>query len=450
MNGLMSKIIDRLPTTAAGQDDDRSDRQQAAAPGEIALAGGEARLRPRRPRRSRRPCATGSAWLAISRSPARGADGRPARRTPASRACASRRGVGKVTGTSSRTRPGPRRQQQHLLAEERRLVDRVGDEHDRRAGRFPDLQQLLVQPVARDLVERAERLVHQQQPRTARPARGRSPRAGACRPTARADRPVSQPVEADQRRAAPAASARRAAPCRRRPRAAASTFSQHGAPRQQRRRPGRRSRSRGAARAACGASPSTEMRAAASARSGRPSRAARSTCRSPRARAASGSCRAGSSRSMSSSAVTVPRSVVKRTLTRSQETAVSAKGGFAHRIAGDAGVPHDARLGHVERRRLVHQAAIVPDHRVAGAPVVVVDARRLAGEVDQLLRGSARDSRPARPGMSWAWRPISSDLRPVSGWILTSGRSGILVARNRSRGTRRSPFFGDVAERPWL
>ena len=36
---------------------------------------------------------------------------------------------------------------------------------------FQTLQQLLVQPVARDLVERAERLVHQQQPRPPTSAR---------------------------------------------------------------------------------------------------------------------------------------------------------------------------------------------------------------------------------------------------------------------------------------
>ena len=58
---------------------------------------------------------------------------------------------------------GPRRHQQHLLAEERGLVDRMGDEQDRRAGVLPQPQQFLVEPVAGDLVERAERLVHQQQ-----------------------------------------------------------------------------------------------------------------------------------------------------------------------------------------------------------------------------------------------------------------------------------------------
>ena len=47
--------------------------------------------------------------------------------------------------------------------EEHRLGDRVGDEDHRLLGLRPELQQLLVQMVAHDLVERAERLVHQQQ-----------------------------------------------------------------------------------------------------------------------------------------------------------------------------------------------------------------------------------------------------------------------------------------------
>ena len=43
----------------------------------------------------------------------------------------------------------------------------MGDEEDRRAGLLPDAQQLLVELVAGDLVERAERLVHQQDARPA-------------------------------------------------------------------------------------------------------------------------------------------------------------------------------------------------------------------------------------------------------------------------------------------
>ena len=57
---------------------------------------------------------------------------------------------------------GMGRQHQHALAEIDRLHDAVRDEQDGGAGAPPDRQQLVVQPVARDLVERAERLVHQQ------------------------------------------------------------------------------------------------------------------------------------------------------------------------------------------------------------------------------------------------------------------------------------------------
>src|SRR6476469_4229019 len=42
------------------------------------------------------------------------------------------------------------------------------DEHDGRAARFPDVQQFDVQPFARHLVERAERLVHEEESRVER------------------------------------------------------------------------------------------------------------------------------------------------------------------------------------------------------------------------------------------------------------------------------------------
>ena len=53
--------------------------------------------------------------------------------------------------------------------------------------RLPDPQQLHVQPLARHLVERAERLVHQQERRARTRARARSRRAAASRPTAARD-----------------------------------------------------------------------------------------------------------------------------------------------------------------------------------------------------------------------------------------------------------------------
>src|SRR5271156_2623264 len=55
-----------------------------------------------------------------------------------------------------------RGEHENLLPEERGFVNAVGDEHDRRAGIAPDAQQLLIQPVAGDLIQRAEWLVHQQ------------------------------------------------------------------------------------------------------------------------------------------------------------------------------------------------------------------------------------------------------------------------------------------------
>ena len=63
---------------------------------------------------------------------------------------------------------GPRRHHDDARREEHRLGDRVRDEDDRRAGLLPDAEQLHVQALAGHLVERAERLVHQQQRRRER------------------------------------------------------------------------------------------------------------------------------------------------------------------------------------------------------------------------------------------------------------------------------------------
>ena len=97
------------------------------------------------------------------------------------------RGNGSSIGTSRTMRPGRDDMTTHPRREEHRLVDRVRDEGDRERAPAPELRDLAVQPVAGDLVERAERLVHQQQVRTRSRARGRSRRASACRPKARAD-----------------------------------------------------------------------------------------------------------------------------------------------------------------------------------------------------------------------------------------------------------------------
>ena len=58
--------------------------------------------------------------------------------------------------------PRPRRQQHDPVGQEHRLADRMGDEQDGLARLHPDALQLQIHLVARHGVERAERLVHQQ------------------------------------------------------------------------------------------------------------------------------------------------------------------------------------------------------------------------------------------------------------------------------------------------
>ncbi len=69
-------------------------------------------------------------------------------------------------------RPGPRRHHDDARRQEDGLGDRMRHEHDRRLGPFPDLEQLEVHPLAGHLVERAERLVHQQDRRVDRQCPG--------------------------------------------------------------------------------------------------------------------------------------------------------------------------------------------------------------------------------------------------------------------------------------
>src|SRR3546814_9707422 len=59
--------------------------------------------------------------------------------------------------------PRPRRHDDDARRQEHRLGNRVGNEDDRLAGALPEPQELLVQVVAGDLVERPERLVHQEE-----------------------------------------------------------------------------------------------------------------------------------------------------------------------------------------------------------------------------------------------------------------------------------------------
>ena len=68
--------------------------------------------------------------------------------------------------------PRARRHHDDALGEEDRLGDRVGDEHDRGARLGADPDQLGLHALARHLVQRAERLVHEQQRRPARERAG--------------------------------------------------------------------------------------------------------------------------------------------------------------------------------------------------------------------------------------------------------------------------------------
>ena len=114
----------------------------------------------------------------------------------------------------------------------------VGDEDDRRAASRPDPQQFLVQLVAGDLVERAERLVHQAGCAAARPAPARSRRAGACRRKAHAAARFSRPL-----RPTSASSSRRVggrAPTRRPPTSSGSGHCRWRCARAATSRPGRR------------------------------------------------------------------------------------------------------------------------------------------------------------------------------------------------------------------
>lgn len=76
----------------------------------------------------------------------------------------------------------PRGEHEDVLAEERGLINAVGDKHDRRGGIAPDTQQFLIQPIARDFVQRPKRLVHQQNSGLAeQSARDRDPLTHAAR-----------------------------------------------------------------------------------------------------------------------------------------------------------------------------------------------------------------------------------------------------------------------------
>ena len=90
------------------------------------------------------------------------------------------------TAISRRIVPGRRREHVDAVAEIDRLLDRVGDEEHRRLRLPPQLDQQLLHVQARRRIERAERLVHQDDPRRQdQRARDRDALAHAARQLAR-------------------------------------------------------------------------------------------------------------------------------------------------------------------------------------------------------------------------------------------------------------------------
>ena len=73
--------------------------------------------------------------------------------------------IGRVDFKLGEDAARPRRHHHDAARQIDRLEHRMGDEHDRGAKRLPHLQEIVVELEARDLVERGERLVHQQQRR---------------------------------------------------------------------------------------------------------------------------------------------------------------------------------------------------------------------------------------------------------------------------------------------
>ena len=92
---------------------------------------------------------------------------------------------------------GPRGHHDDAVGEEDRLRYRMRDEGDRLARLHPDFLDQQIHFVAREGVERAERLVHQQHRGIDREASARSRRAAACRRRARAAYLFSKPFEID-------------------------------------------------------------------------------------------------------------------------------------------------------------------------------------------------------------------------------------------------------------
>ena len=107
------------------------------------------------------------------------------------------RGRGRSMVMSFSIRPGPALMTRTRSASSDRLLNRMGDEDDGHAGARPDLQQLALQLLAGERVERTKRLVHQQDVGVVgKHARDRHALLHAARELARIA--VGEALEADQ------------------------------------------------------------------------------------------------------------------------------------------------------------------------------------------------------------------------------------------------------------
>ena len=107
------------------------------------------------------------------------------------------RGRGSATSSRSTMRARTRRHHDDFVGEIDRFGQAMGDEHDGLAGCRPDPQQFVAHGHARLLIERCERLVHQQHRRVLhQPARDRDPLLHAAGQFMRM--PLAETLEADQ------------------------------------------------------------------------------------------------------------------------------------------------------------------------------------------------------------------------------------------------------------
>ncbi len=97
------------------------------------------------------------------------------------------RGRGRSTSISSTTLAGARAHHEDPVGEPDRLLHAVRDEEHRGPAAQPQRFQVGAHLQPRQRIERAERLVHQEDATGRAPACGSATRAGACRPTAGAD-----------------------------------------------------------------------------------------------------------------------------------------------------------------------------------------------------------------------------------------------------------------------